>query len=251
MAPDARVSTSTALSLLYWWQGRLDTSLERSAEALALADELAHPSTTGYALHHAALLRLWRDEPAQARELAVRVIAVADEHELPIWGAVGTVVLGVAAVLLGTVDEGMRWVAEGLERYRGLPTPPVFWPHLLQLKAQACHRAGEVEAGLEAAREAVAVDPITPDLRIALGDLLQLGGDDSAAATAWEEARAIGQQWGAATPQLRAALRLCRLEASPELRDARLAELRSVYETLSEGLGSPDLVAARALVGEG
>ena len=248
LGPDPRVSMLTALSLLGWWQGGLDVSLERSAESLALARQLDHPSTSGYAIYHAALLRLWREEPAEARELAVRVIEVADEHELHIWSAVGTIVLGAAAAALGIGHEGLRWVSEGLERYRGLRTPPVFWPFLLQVRARACQRAGEIEAGLESAREGLAMAPHVADLHIVHGDLLLGASDPVGAEAAYVAGLAAASGWGARTPELRAALRLCQLEAPDVMLDGRLARLRSVYETFGEGLESPDLDAARALL---
>jgi predicted ATPase/class 3 adenylate cyclase len=251
LGPDPRVSTLTALSLLSWWQGRIETSVGLSLEALELARDLEHPSTTGYALYHAALLRLWRDEPVEARDLAVRVIEVADEHELRIWAAVGTVVLGAAAVTLGSGEEGLRWVSQGLERYRGLRTPPVFWPFLLQVQAEAHRRAGDLAGALTAAREGLALAPYLSDLHLAHGDALRDLGDPGAAAAAYETALAAAQRWGAATSELRAALRLARLEGLPgNVRERGRSRLAALLPNLTEGLDAPDLVAARAVLAE-
>jgi predicted ATPase len=251
LGPDPRVSTLTALSLLSWWQGRIDTSLARSLDALELARRLEHPSTSGYALHHAALLRLWRQEPDEARGLAVQVIEAADEHDLPIWSAVGSVVLGAAAVALGVHDEGLAWMADGLERYRGLRTPPVFWPFLLQLRAEACLRASQLAAGLDAAEEALTLAPMLPDLHLVHGDLLRDRGEVDAATAAYELGLASAQGWGAATPALRSAIRLCRLGgASASVVAARRVTLGAIVETFQEGGSSPDMVEARAILGE-
>jgi predicted ATPase/class 3 adenylate cyclase len=250
VGPDIRVSTLTALSLLLWWQGRIDTSLERSRQALDLARKLEHPSTSGYALFHAALLRLWRREPTEARGLALRVVELADEHELRIWGAVGTVILGCAAVAMGVGDEGLRWVSDGLDRYRGLRTPPVFWPFLLQLRSEACQRAGEVADGLESATEGLGLAPYMPDLHRAHGDLRRDAGEVGAAAAAYEAALVAAHGWGAATSELRAAMSLCRLDdGSAAVRERRLRRLREVVATLTEGLDSIDLREARSLLG--
>jgi predicted ATPase/class 3 adenylate cyclase len=247
LGPDPRVSTLSALSLLGWWEGSIDRSLERSREALSMAAQLEHPSTSGYALHHASLLRLWRDEPGEARELAVRVIEVADEHELPIWSAVGTVILGAAAVAAGIGEEGLRWISEGLERYRGMRTPPVFWPFLLHVRAQACQRAGRLEDGLGAVREGLAVAPQLADLHIVHGDLLR-DSRDPAAEEAYSTALDRAHGWGARTPELRAAVRLCQLEAPARILEDRRARLRSIVGTFAEGLGAPDVLAARTLL---
>jgi hypothetical protein len=250
LGPDPRVSTLSALALLGWWEGSVDTSLERSRQALAMAAQLEHPSTNGYALHHAALLRLWRDEPTEARELAVRVIEVADEHELPIWSAVGTAVLGAAAVAMGVVEEGLRWMAEGLDRYRGMRTPPVFWPFLLHIHAQACQRAGRLGDGLAAIREALALAGQLADLHIVHGDLLRDSRDEDRAVAAYTSGLEFAHAWGARMPELRAAIRLCQLDASSAVLAGRRARLGSIVETYTEGLGSPDVIAAMALLAE-
>ncbi len=246
---DPRVAILTALSLLHRWQGRLDRSAQRSEQAVTLALELGHASTTGYALFHAGLLGLWRGQPESSRDFAVRAIEVADEHDLPIWRAVGTVLLGASATALGLGDEGMRWMAEGLERYRGLRTPPVFWPFLLQLRAGACARVGRTEEGLKVIREALELQPVNADHQLLEGDLLLAAGSEGEAEAAYGRALEFAQRWGALTPSLGAAVRLCRMSPSdPSIRDLRLRILRETLESFSEGLETPDLVEARELL---
>jgi hypothetical protein len=58
----------------------------------------------------------------------------------------------------------------------------------------------------------------------------------------------MAERLGARTPQLRAAGRLCAIAADEE-RPARLAALRAVHASFSEGLAAPDLVEAAALLG--
>jgi hypothetical protein len=200
-------------------------------------------------LHHASLLRLMRGEPEEAREHAVQVIEVATEHDLHIWRAVGTVILGATTVALGRADEGLRWVSEGLDRYRGLRTPPVFWPFLLEVAANACAQAGETERGLAAVDEALSLVPQMADLHLAKGDLL-LRADPGAAQAEFEQAWATAQGWGAATSALRAAIRLCRMAGGPGgdvviVPRARLAE---ILRTFTEGAEYRDLIEARELL---
>jgi predicted ATPase/class 3 adenylate cyclase len=247
VGPDPRVACLTALSLLRWWEGSLERSLRRSDQALTLARAGGHPSTLGYALHHAALLRTFRSEPGPARDTAVQVIDLSTEHDLHIWRAVGTVILGAATVALGQPSEGLRWVSEGLDRYRGLRTPPVFWPFLLQITADACARAGELRMGLDAVGEALAVVPHSPDLLLARGDLL-LATDEPAAAAEFERAWTAARAWGAKMPALRAALRLARL-GQPAPRSGA-EKLREVLAELTEELDFPDIVEAQTLLAD-
>ena len=246
LGPDPRVGTHTAMSLLTWWAGRLDTSMAHSRRAVAYGEELDHPSSLGYALFHAALLRLWRSEPEPARELAARVIEFAAEHDLRIWRAGGTVILGASAVELGLEEDGLRWVDEGLERFRGLKTPPIFWPFLLMIKAAACARAGRLAEGLGSIDEAQALASFVPDMWIIRGDLLRASGREAEAAAAYEEAIAGAHGWGAAMPELRAAVRACTVDLGdgPAV-ETRRARVREVLAGFSEGLDMPELVAAR------
>jgi predicted ATPase len=250
LGPDSRVSLLTASSLLHWWQGSLARSLERSHEAITLATDLGHPSTLGYASFHAGLLRLWRRDPQAAREHAVRAVEVAEEHELHIWTAVGTVLLGAAAVELGVHEEGLRWIADGMARYRGLRTPPVFWPFLLQVSAAACATAGRAEEGLRSIAEAIELSPMVPDAHVVKGDLLLVVGQQAAAVAAYQHGLELARGWGSRMSELRAQLRFCRMGDGPDgpEHEARFAALRDSVASFGEGPDAPDLVEARRLL---
>ena len=56
------------------------------------------------------------------------------------------------------------------------------------------------------------------------------------------------EQFAAPMPQLRAAVRLCRIANDAE-RSGRIETLRAVYATFAEGLDTPDLLEAVALLG--
>ena len=78
-----------------------------------------------------AFLHLWRRAPETVHDRAVRLLQVADDHDLQIWKALGRCLLGAANMGIGTPEVGLAQIREGLELYRGLKTPPVFWPLLL------------------------------------------------------------------------------------------------------------------------
>jgi predicted ATPase/class 3 adenylate cyclase len=247
--PDPRVVTPTALSLLLWWQGRLDSSLARSEQAVAFARSLGHPSTSGYALFHAGLLRLWRHEPEAARAYALEAIRTAEEHELPIWEAVGTVLLGASAVALGDAEEGLQAIGVGVERYRDLPTPPVFWRFLLHLRAVASLEARRIDEGLGFIDEAIRLMPLIADFHVVRGDLLVARGDVAAAETEYAAAMQMAEGWGTLMIRLHVAVRRCRLAgANEEERSRRGRLLREIVDEFSEGFQTRDLAEARAVL---
>ena len=137
----------TTAALILWLRGFPDRALERAHRAVTLATELRHPLSMAYALYHTGFLHLLRQEPEPMRERAVGVLDVADEYELPIWRALGTVLLGVAKTDLGHFDEGLAEIDDGIGQYQGLRSPPVFWPLLLYVRARAFARAGRPSEG--------------------------------------------------------------------------------------------------------
>ena len=111
---NAGVVSYTTSALTLWQRGFPDRAVERANRAVTLATELRHPFTMAYALFHTGFLHLWRREPELMRDRAVGVLDVADEYDLQIWTALGTVLLGAAKTALGRVDEGLAEIREGL-----------------------------------------------------------------------------------------------------------------------------------------
>ena len=156
----------------------------------------------------------------------------------------------------GDVDTGLTHVEEGFELYKGLSTPPVFWPALLMIRATALGMAGRGQEGLACIREAEAAlqagDPMAPDLGIVHGELLLvLNPPDAPAAIAeFERAAELAGARGARMAQLQALTHLAALRhGEPLARPRRSARCRTVYDLFTEGFDSPHLVAARAALG--
>src|SRR6185295_15263964 len=116
---------------------------------------------------------------------------------------------------LGQPDEGLLQMADGVDQYHGLRTPPVFWPMIRFMQA-AAHVDGEApDAGIPLIDEGLAIvgddGVMGPLLHIVRGDLMQLvpGSDDAVATASFDRAYAGAGSVGARMPQLRAAVRLC------------------------------------------
>jgi hypothetical protein len=187
---------------------------------------------------------------------ALAALRLSEESDFSVWRALGTCLLGAASSALGSPEEGLAQIAEGLDQYQGLRTPPVFWPLVRSLEAGADVDARLPERGLPLIDEALALagsDSFLAQLfHIVRGDLLLLlpKPDVSGASDAFLNAYGVASGLGGRMSQLRALTRLCRL-ASPDEREARLSELRTLYETFTEGLSIPDLRDAAAIVHEG
>jgi hypothetical protein len=87
-----------------------------------------------------------------------------------------------------------------------------------------------------------------PELHRIRGDLLARDpGSAGQAAGAYGRALALAAGHGARSPELRAAIRLCRLPERARPPGAR-ERLRRLYGGFEEGVATPDLRAAEALV---
>jgi hypothetical protein len=234
--------------------GYPDRAVERAERAIALATDLDHPYSLAYAFYHSGFLHLWRREPHIHQARAADSLRVAEAADLPIWRALATCLLGAATSALGRPEEGLRQIADGLDQYQGLRTPPVFWPLIRFMQAGAYVEAGRPEPGFPLIDEALELggpnDETAPLFHIVRGDLSMVGSEpDIAAATAsYERAYAEAERFGARMPQLRAAVRLVRVAPESE-RPARVEVLRAIRATFTEGFSTPDLVDAGELLG--
>jgi hypothetical protein len=183
----------------------------------------------------------------------VGVLDIADEHDLQIWRALGTCLLGAAKTRLGRAEEGLADVRNGIALYQGLRTPPVFWPLVLYLHAGACGRSGKPAEGLRLIEEAIGIASqgsgrtSLPEFYSLKGDLLLLVPGSRGAETWFQQAFDVASDLDARMMQLRAALRLCRSQRKRGAQSGREL-LSATYETFSEGFTTPDLVDAATLL---
>jgi len=186
------------------------------------------------------------------------VLDIAEEHDFPIWTAVGSCLSGAALAGMGSAEEGLTLIEGAMNTYQRLKTPPVFWPLLLYLQAGACRLAGRPGDGLVLLDEAVDIAAQTPGPTLwseffqLKGDLLlSLSRDNAAEAEAWlQKAVDTAAEVEAPMLQLRAALRLSRLwQGQGETARAR-ALLGGLYGKFSEGFTTADLSDAKTLLDE-
>lgn len=135
--------------------------------------------------------------------------------------------------------------------------------HLLALLAEAYGIAGQTEAGLDAIAEALEAAHRTgerhyqAELHRLKGELLRpkgaKGEADSGAEACFRQAIEIARQQGAKSLELRAVLSLSRLwhtQGAGGKREEAHRMLSEVYDWFTEGLDTPDLKEAKALLEE-
>jgi class 3 adenylate cyclase/predicted ATPase len=265
VAADGRVAGlshgSGALCLL----GYPDQALERSHEALTLAQELSHPYSIVYARNHAGRLHLFRRESHAAQEQAEAMIVLADEHGFDWWSVVATIMRGSALAGQGQVEEGIAQMLQGIEAHpTSGSTAARRRPYHLALLAAGYGRAGQADQGLATAVEALATAARTGE-RDYEAELYRLQGElrlmqaagrrgsrtvPAEAERAFLQAIEVARRQEAKSLELRAAVSLSRLWQRQGKHNEARELLALVYGWFTEGFDTADLQEAKALLEE-
>jgi predicted ATPase len=258
-----------------WLLGYPDQALQRSQEALSLAQELSHPFSLAFALNFAALLRLYRREGQAAQAQAETLIALSVEQGFALYCAHGTILRGGALAVQGQGEAGRAQMLQGLEALQatGAVLRRLYY---LAVLAEVYGRQQQAREGLTLLTAALeAVDKSAERIHEAelyrlKGELLLQQCQDSGftvpvaspqpltlnpqveveAEACFLKALELARRQQARSWELRAAISLGRLWQ----RQARRAEasqlLASVYGWFTEGFDTADLQEAKGLLAE-
>lgn len=245
------------VSLLYrawglWIQGYPDQALDCCMAAAAWAEELAHPFTLAFAYNYCAVLRHLRREHAPAHLLAESAVQVSVEHGFPFWHAWGDMMRARTLVDLGSADVGIAALRRGLAAYEttGAGMGKTLF---LALLADACVKAGQAQAGLEAVTLARAFHDITGEDAV-IAELHRLEGELVLARTSTDELAvaetraeacflaAIGaaRRQGAKSWELRATTSLARLWQAQGRKAEAHSALAAICAWFTEGFDTSD-----------
>ena len=157
---------------------------------------------------------------------------------------------------MGRSEEGIAQQREGLAAFSA--TEALLRPYFLCLLAETWRETGRLDDGLNALTEALAAAD-EHDLRFYEAETHRLKGellskqDDSNAAEAqscFERAIEIARTQSAKSLELRATMSLARLLRNTARRDEARAMLAEIYGWFTEGLDTPALSEAKALLDE-
>ena len=185
------------------------------------------------------------------------LVALATEQGFPLPAAVGTAVGGWALTGEGVAEEGIARMRRGLADY--MATGAELWvPEFLLLLAQGHGRAGQPAAGLGLLAEALDRAEgnggrwLEAELHRLRGELLLTlpECDPEAAEACFSRAVAAAHGQGARMWELRAATSLARLWRDEGRRAEAFDLLAPIHAWFTEGLDTPDLVEAAALLEE-
>jgi DNA-binding SARP family transcriptional activator len=238
----------------HWCLGRPDAAFEGASHALRLARELGQPFSQAIAATYLALLQQLRADPVTFRGQAMEALALATEFKATYYRAWAAILVAYAETLDSPEAAALARLGSAIESFKETGAR-LRMPYYLALQADAHLRAGEEDAGLVVVEEALSSGRETnerwwdAELHRLRAELLMAGGAEAAEAeAALKRALEIARGQQAKSLELRAARTLALLWGeSGRTADARDL-LAPVYSWFAEGLETPDLKAARALL---
>ena len=256
---DPGVSSLAFLAWMLWHLGYPDQALQRSQEAIARAREMSHPYSLVFALHFGTAVYRFRREGALAQTQAEGVVALASEQGFPYFQAAGTYLRGWALAEQGHVEEGIADMLEGQGIWQESGIRQL--GQLSLLLAEAYGKVDRVQDGLAVLIEAEAeMDKSNEkwwqaELLRTRGELFLAATNDPdqnrpEAAACFQRAIQTAQTQQAKSLELRSALRLAAVWQESGKPDDAYQLLSNIYGWFTEGLETPDLRAAKALLDE-
>jgi predicted ATPase len=254
---DPRTTCLAFGAVSLWLLGYPQQAKERGRKAVALSEELGHPTSRALALYFDAMVHQYcRDAPG-VQEGADATTTIGTEHRLSLWLANGLIMRGWAFAEQGACVDGIAmlrqgltdWVATGAETHR---------TYFLGLLAEALCRAGQFEEGLDVLAEALAMMQGTgtafhrAELHRLEGEFLlrRERPEMQKAEACFRQALTVARHQQAKSLELRAIMSLTRIYQKQN----RHAEVRPIlvecYQWFTEGFDTPDLQDAKALLNQ-
>jgi predicted ATPase len=244
-------------ALALWVLGYPDQAQQRSEEALAWAQELAHPFSLAFALIHAARLHQDRREGALTYTRAEAGIALATAQGFVLFLAHGPILRGWALAEQGQAAEGLAQIRQGIAAKQAIGVESGR-SYNLALLADVYGKVGQLDEGLRVLTEAQTVAQATgerfyeAELSRLTGELLraQSSENHAAAEACFQQALDVAHRQQAKSWELRAAMSLSRLWQRQGKRGAAYQLLAEVYGWFTEGFDTADLQEAKALLAQ-
>jgi predicted ATPase len=259
--------------VVLWLMGYPDQALEKSHEALALAQEVSHPYSLAQTLFFATGIHQIRREWLAVQERAEAVIALSSEQGFALTLAWGTIMRGRVLAEQGQAEEGIAQMRRGLAACRATGAE-LLLPHSLALLAEAYGKVGQVEEGLQVLGEALDAADKSGE-RFYEAELYRLRGElmlaqskvqslkskvtdprsltpdpQTEAEACFHKAIEIARKQQAKSLELRAATSLARLWQQQGKEKEAHDRLAEIYGWFTEGFDTADLKDAKALLDE-
>jgi predicted ATPase len=229
--------------------------VQRSEEALTLAQALAHPYSMAAPQHQAASVHYRRRNAPAVEAQADVLLTLSTTQGFPLFLGFGSCWRGWALAMQGQAAEGLVQLRQGLAVVVAVEHE-LARPQFLVSFAEAAGHVGQVAEGLHLLAEALTAleasgrgDLLAEVYRL-WGTLLlrQETSDVAQAEACFQQALTIARRQQARSWELRAAISLSRLWQTKGKRHVAQALLAPIYGWFTEGFNTADLQEAKALL---
>jgi len=251
---DLRVMARVFLARVAWLQGYPDEAIRTAEISVADARAVNHATSLCYALALAACpITLLAGDLGLADRYVERLLDVSNTPELKRWHSFGRCFQGLLIIDRGNAASGLQLLRAGFAELGRARSGLLSLIKLLL--ADALTRAGHLSEGLAAFHEAFELSEDTEE-RWRMPELLRIKGEvtlvqDKTAGQAedcFRQALDWARRQSALSWELRAATSLAQLLRRHGRTGEALTLLQPVYDRFTEGFGTADLKAAKALL---
>jgi tetratricopeptide (TPR) repeat protein len=258
---EPRVVCLLHLATVLWLLGYPDQALTRVNEALTLAQALPRSISLAHTLVFVATIHLYRREGPIAQEKVEAAIAFSNELGFAVVSESGRIVQGSALVEQGMIAEGLSRIRHSLDAHQATGASIIWRPEFICWLAEAHLKANQVDEGLGALAEAVAIvnraekHYYEADIYRLKGELLLRAEgrgriDELTPEAFFLRAVDIARRQSAKSLELRAVMSLCRLWRDQGKKKEACQVLAELYGWFSEGFDTGDLREAKTLLEE-
>jgi predicted ATPase len=198
-----------------------------------------------------------RRDAERVQSLADELVALSTEHGVVLFQAWGTIFQGWALSARGRHERAIERLVGGIVAAREAGSQ-LGHTQVLRFTAEAWAQSGDVDKALDLLAEAMEMVEQT-DERLHESEILRIRGElllernadhaDEAAAVL-RRAIEVAQNQGEKLIELRAVISLSRLLRATGRQEEARTMLTALYSTFGEGLDTPDLKQAEALLDE-
>jgi tetratricopeptide (TPR) repeat protein len=238
-------------SLDLWFMGYPDTSLERSDQALRLAEE--HVYSLASALTYRTFLHQFRNEPEEVIKWSSKTIEVAARGGFSFRVAQASIIAGWAKATIAddiaTRESALQQMQKALEDHLAMGAE-MDVPYYQTLMADVYRQLGRLDEALSIQEAAIETTSggrsffFEAEMHRCLALILLARDESDAAKEALNRALKVARKQGAVMLELRTCVTLAQLHDDAK----QLKKISTLTGRLSEGKDTPDIYAANALI---
>jgi DNA-binding SARP family transcriptional activator len=237
-----------------WCLGYPQRAYERGLQAIRLVEDLDQPFNQALVSAYLALLQQLRADEVTFQEQAERALELGTRYSAPYYRAWSAILVSYAQALRCLDSTHIQQLRESIVDFKAAGAR-LRLPYYLSLLAQVTGKAGHIHEALDIVDEAMS-EARTHNERFWDGELhrlrgeLQLAAGEGAGGVEAELLRSveIAKSQQARSLELRATMSLARFWISQHRSEEARSHLSAVYAWFTEGLDTPDLQAAHALL---